>query len=224
MARYTITLRELTSSLGYDEMIKVFSDYELSDYLTSAEIETINNRGCWSKEQLAKRILNHFWLKEIGFNNAGEFIHNAKDMLAELMESYLPLIYSASIKYDPLVNVDFTEEFTRTNDVDGKANVSNKSNGNGLEVRSDTPMTQVNKSEILQGKYASETSASEGEQNESSENVSSSSENEHYTKTTKGNSGVSATAQKMIEQYRQNIRAINTEIVYALSPLFMGIF
>ena len=224
MARYTITLRELSSSLGYDKIVEIFTSYELSDYLTQKEIAVINERGVWNKEQLAKRIVNHYWLREIGFNNAGEFMLNAKDMLDELMESYLLLIYSASIEYDPLVNVDFTESFSRENNVNGHADGTTSSRGSGLEVRSDTPMGQVNKEDILKGNYASETSANEGEQSETSQNQSATSENEQYVKTTKGNSGVSATAQKMIEQYRDNIRAINSEIVCALSPLFMGIF
>ena len=40
----------------------------------------------------------------------------------------------------------------------------------------------------------------------------------------KGNSGVSATAQKMVEQYRDNIRAIDYEIIKELNDLFMGLF
>lgn len=47
---------------------------------------------------------------------------------------------------------------------------------------------------------------------------------ESYTKTIHGNSGVSATAQKMIEQYRDNIRAIDREIITKLEPLFMGLY
>ena len=51
-----------------------------------------------------------------------------------------------------------------------------------------------------------------------------SSRTEAYTKRMIGNSGVSATAQKMIEQYRNNIRAINREIIDKLSILFMGLY
>ena len=40
----------------------------------------------------------------------------------------------------------------------------------------------------------------------------------------KGNSGVSATAQKMIEQYRQNIIAIDRDIIQELNILFMGLY
>ena len=55
--------------------------------------------------------------------------------------------------------------------------------------------------------------------NNSTSNIS-----ENYTKRVKGNSGVSATAQKMIAQYRDNIRAIDREIIEKLDILFMGLY
>ena len=39
-----------------------------------------------------------------------------EDTLKETMETYAPLLYTASIKFDPLVNVDFTETFNRTSE------------------------------------------------------------------------------------------------------------
>ena len=85
-------------------------------------------------------------------------------------------------------------------------------------------MGQIDKSEILQGKYASSTGANETENNINDQSNSQGTGTERYTKQTKGNSGVSATAQALIKQYRDVIRAVNTEIVYQLEPLFMGIY
>ena len=45
-----------------------------------------------------------------------------------------------------------------------------------------------------------------------------------YTKRVKGNSGVSATAQRMVQQFRDNIRAIDYEIITELEDLFMIIY
>lgn len=220
MSKYTMEIRELISTFGEDEVKGYFMDYELSDYLTPEEIKVINDRGVWSKEQLAKRIIEHYYTREIGTDAIGQFILFAKDKMHEIMETYAPLIYSASIKYDPLVNVDYTETYSGTSD--SSSNSSSTSNGSGLTVNSDTPQGQINKSEILQGKFASSTGANETEN--SVEDTSSNSGNQNYTKTMRGNSGVSATAQKMILQYRENIRALNTEIIYELDPLFMGIY
>lgn len=220
MSKYTFNLRELISTFGEEEVKSWFMDYELSDFLDDEEIKVIVDKGVWSKDQLAKRIVDHFFLREIGTDSTGSFQLFVRDKMHEIMETYAPLIYSASIKYDPLVNVNFTETYSGTTDSSSRSNSS--STGSGLTVNSDTPQGQISKSQILQGKYASSTGA-----NETENNVTDSSANngrEDYIKTTKGNSGVSATSQKMIVQYRENIRALNTEIVYELEPLFMGLY
>ena len=224
MSKYTFDIRELVSTFGEDEVKSWFMQYDLSDFLTDEEIKVITDRGVWSKEQLAKRIIDHFFLSEIGTNATGSFILFAKDKMNEIMETYAPLIYSASIKYDPLVNVDFTETYKGTSASNSQTDSNSTTNSSGLNVSSDTPQGQISKSAILGGSYASSTDANEntGTTTDSSSNTGN--DSQEYTKTTKGNSGVSATAQAMIRQYRDNIRAINTEIVYELEPLFMGLY
>lgn len=224
MARYTYTLREVISTFGEEKVKSWFMDYELTDFLTPEEITVINERGVWSKEQLANRIVRHYLNREVGSEGIGKFMNDVKDMMDELMESYAPLIYSASIKYDPLVNVDFTEEFERTSDSQSQTNSLTNGKGTGLTIQSDTPQGEISKDEILSGKYASSTTGSETSNQSQDMATNSGSGNEQYTKRTRGNSGVSATAQRMIQLYRDNIRAINSEIVYALEPLFMSIY
>lgn len=220
MSKYTFELREVVSTFGRDEVKRWFSDYELSDYLTAEEIAVIEEKGVWSKDQLAERIVDHYYTREIGTDAIGQFQLFIKDSMREIMETYAPILYSASIKYDPLVNVNFSETYSGTSGASSNSNST--TNGSGLVVNSDTPQGQINKNEILQGKYASSTGANE---NSSSGTTSTDSNGrEEYVKTTKGNSGVSATSQAMIKQYRDVIRAVNTEIVYELEPLFMGLY
>lgn len=218
MSKFTFELRELISTFGEDEVKSWFMDYKLSDFLSPDEIAVIEARGTWSKEQLAKRIIDHYYMREVGSDSVGRFKLFAKDTMNEIMESYAPLIYSLSIKYDPLNNMDYTETYTGSND--SNTNSSSKANGSGLTVGSDTPQGRISKSAILAGDYASSTSASENENtvNDTSSNVG----NQRYSKNIKGNSGVKA--QELIREYRQNIRALNTEIVYKLEPLFMGLY
>lgn len=211
MAKYSIELRELVETFGKDEIIKWFCDYELTDYLTADEIKIINTRGTWSKQKLAKKIIDHYYMREIGFETPGLFMQRAKVAMQEIMEEKLPLIYSACIKYDPLVNVDFTETYAGKNSGDSQSNTS------GLNIHSDTPQSQVDKAQILQGKYASSTDGSE------TTDKTTTNGNDEYVKTMKGNSGVSATAQKMIQQYRENIIMIDRDIINDLSKLFIGI-
>lgn len=224
MAKFTMETRELVSTFGEDVVKSWFEDYELSDFLTAEEIAVITERGVWNKDQLASRIIDHYFTREIGTDAIGQFILFAKDKMKEVMETYAPLLYSASIKYDPLVNVDYLEEYNRTSDNTSKSNSTSTSSGNGLTINSDTPQGEIDKAKVLEGKYASSTSGNETNNDIKDETKSEGAGNEHYTKRTKGNSGVSATAQALIKQYRDSIRAINTEIVYELEPLFMGLY
>lgn len=219
MSKYTMELRELFTPIKFnpplytrEEVEGFFKDYNINEYLTPEQIDVINSTNVWSKDRLARKIVDHFYMREIGGETIGLFKHYAKVTMQELMEEYLPLIYSSAIKYDPLVNVDFTETFERT------ANNTGNANSSGLGVASDTPQGRISKTGILAGDYASSTSASENETSSTSDSA------EEYTKRVKGNSGVSATAQKMVEQYRANIRAIDREIIEKLEPLFMGLY
>lgn len=235
MAKYTFELRELFTPIKFNppiytraEVENFFKDYELNDYLSSEQIQTITTFGVWSKDKLARKIVDHYYMRESGFETIGLFKHYAKVTMQELMEKYLPLIYSASIEYDPLINVDYTETFNRTADItnEGQSNSSSSNNSSSIGINSDTPQGQINKTTILQGKYASSTAGSENESSIEDETTTTSSSNneEEYTKRIIGNSGVSATAQKMIEQYRQNIIAIDSEIIKELNILFMGLY
>lgn len=220
MARYTIEFRNVIDMFGEDTVRGWFEDYELSNYLTDDEIAVITSRGVWSKSKLAQAILDHYYMYEIGFETPALFKHQAKVLMRELMEEKAPLIYSAAIKYDPLVNVDYTESYTGSN---GSTSTSNSTSSNsGLTVNSDTPQGQISKSAILGGAYASSTGA-----NETSNNVNdttNSTGTNEYSKRVKGNSGVSATAQKMIQQYRDNIIMINRDIIKDMNSLFMAIY
>ena len=212
MAKYTIELRRLCDIYTRDIVEGWFKDYELSDYLTADEIQVIEDRGTWSKNKLAKKIVDNFFMREIGFETPALFKLMVKNKMNNIMESKLPLIYSASIEYDPLVNVDFETTLSRRVDDAGTNNAS------GLTINSDTPQGQISKAEILAGTYASSTQGGESTNSTANQTIESS------TTKTKGNSGVSATAQKMIEQYRQNIRAIDYEIIKELNSLFMGLY
>ena len=218
MAKYTTTFKNLID-MGIktrEQLEAMFEDYELSDFLTADEIEVIEDRGTWDKNKLASKIVDHYYFREIGFETIEKFRYYTRITMKEIMESKLPLIYSASIEYDPLVNVDYTESFNRNL---GTSH-SNSSSGSGVVISSDTPQTNITKANILAGNYASNASATEQEASGSDTTQT----GENYQKTVRGNSGVSATAQKMVEQYRNNIRAIDYEIILELNDLFMGLF
>ena len=231
MSKYTMELRQLFDSTYFSPNIYTrsdiegwFKDYELTDYLTQDEINVINERGIWNKDKLARKIVDHYYMREIGYETPALFKHYAKVYMQEIMEKYLPLIYSASIKYDPLVNVDFTETFNRN--IDNTSNGINTSNSSssGLSVQSDTPQGQITKANILAGNYATSTGANENEISDRTTSETTGATEETYSKKVKGNSGVSATAQKMIQQYRENIISIDRDIIKEIDIIFMGLY
>ena len=224
MAKYTFQLRTLFELYTRETVEGWFKDYQLSDFLTSDEIAVINARGTWTKDRLATKICDHYLMREIGFETPYLFKHYVKVAMKEIMERKLPLIYSASIEYDPLVNVDYSETFTRAINNTLNASSNNTATSSGLTVNSDTPQGQVNKTSILEGRYASSTSAGESTSSTTNQDATSGNTQEASTKAVKGNSGVSATAQKMIQQYRENIIAIDSDIINELNDLFMGLF
>ena len=220
MSKYTVELREIVETFSRDEVESYFKDYNLEDYLTAEEIKVINERGTWSKDKLAKKIVDHYYMHEIGVETVGLFIQRAKVAMQEIMEEKLPLIYSTAIKYDPLVNIDFTETYSGSNS--GSANANTSSSSNGISMDSDTPQGKVSKESILAGEYVSSTTGNENTNVGSSQN--SSEENQEYTRKTKGNSGSLSTSQKLIQQYRENIIMIDRDIIKDLGSLFMSIY
>lgn len=257
---------------GEDEVKSWFSNYELKDYLDDEQIAVINSRGTWSKERLATDIIDYYLMREIGFETPGYFKIRAQNKMRLIMEKYLPLIYTTAIKYDPLVNEDYTETYFEDRSHTDRNNVtresttsdtetvnnsqtatttgsnSNTSTGTSLVVNSDTPQGQINKAEILAGNYASSTQANEstttssgrdestttgssdgkttrsGNDNATETGNNSGEGKTSYTKSSKGNRGVTATSQGLIRQYRENILTINQSIIDELSTLFIGLY
>lgn len=232
MASYTIELRRVCDLYGRDEVESWFKDFNIEDYLTPLQIESIEKAGLWNKEKLAKKIVDHYYMREIGYETPALFKHYAKVTMQEIMEDYLPVIYSNSIEFDPLVNVDFTETFER--EIEGEAqnegssNSTSNSKSDGLSIINNTPQTNITRQNLDSGLYASQVSQSDsnGEitDNTSTNSTGSSNSREISTRHQKGNSGVTATAQALIKQYRETIRAVDREIIERLNVLFMGLF
>lgn len=234
MSRYTIDLRGLVNLYGRDEVEGWFKNYELSDYLTPDQIETITVDSVWNKDRLARDIVDYYFMREIGAETVGLFKHYAKTTMREVMEEKLPLLYSTAMKYNVLDANDYVETLDRetsqnnTSESSASASSQTSTEGSGLSVNSDTPQGQINKQSILGGSYASNTSATENETSGSDSSSTSSTGSsdtagtEKYTRTIKGRNGKSGA--EMVALYRKNIVAINKEIINKLNILFMGIY
>ena len=96
MASYTIELRKLCDYYTREVVEGWFKDYRIEDYLTLEQIQTITEKGVWNKDKLARKIVDHYYMREIGFETPMLFEHYVKMKMQEIMEDYLPVIYSNS--------------------------------------------------------------------------------------------------------------------------------
>ena len=236
MATYTMELRKVIDYYGREEVESWFSSYNLADFLTPEQIQQIQKYNVWSKEKLAKQIVDHYFMREIGFETPALFAHYAKITMNEIMGSYLLKIYTQFLDYDPLSSVDYTEEYTREIDSsqNSSSNGSSESNSTnsaeGFNINNDTPQKRITKQELNSGIYASSTNQSETS-SKIKDNTSTNSEAqgtaktlEKYTHTMKGDNGVIVTNQYLVRQSRELATNFNLEIINDLNKLFMGLY
>lgn len=228
MATYTIELRALIGLYGRDEVESWFSSYNLEDCLTPEQIQTIEKYNVWTKEKLAKQIVDHYYMREIGFETPALFSHYAKLTMNEIMPRYLLKIYTQFLEYDPLSSVDYTEEYIREieGNTEGSSNSNSKNNAEGMNINNDTPQQNITKQKLENGVFASSTSQSETSSNIHDEtNTEATSKTvEKYTHSMKGDNGVIVTNQYLVREFRELAISFNEEIIYELNKLFMGLY
>ena len=68
MSKYTLQLRELFEPIKFNpplysrsDIESWFKEYNLEDYLTQEQINSINKANIWSKEKLARKIVDHYY-------------------------------------------------------------------------------------------------------------------------------------------------------------------
>ena len=232
MAKYTIELRKICDIYGREEVENWFKDYNINYFLTPTQIEQIEKFNVWSKDRLATKIVDHYFMREIGFETPALFKHYAHVYMQEIMERKLPKIYSLFLEYDPLSNVDYIETYERkisgTQQGQGTSNSNSSSSASGLNINNDTPQTRVNKQDLNSGAYASNVNQSDTSSNiedETKTTSSGSSETtETYTHHMEGDNGVIVTNQYLVREYRELISAVDEEIILELNKLFMGLY
>lgn len=209
MAQFTFTLQELESLVGNNELKEWFKAYNLLDYLTPEEITVIRTRNTWNEDKLAQDIIDHYYLREIGLETPALFKLKLKAKLNDVFEEKAPLLYTMSLKFDPLNEFEITE-----NSESHDAGVIDN-NGSSLQINSTTPQGEINKSDILGGRYASSTVGNENS------NISQTGNDNNTSRTSKGHN---SSPYRLIQEYRNNIIAFNKDIISDLSELFIGIY
>lgn len=177
------------------------------------------------KPILERKILLHYYTREIAFETVGLFKLKLYSKMMDIMPYYNRLYESVGIEFDPLENVNYTKTYTR--DIDGTEDISGEGttsgDSNSLSKLLDTPQGSLEG--LLGDKYL--TSATTNESSNSSKQKSSSNRThgtkEGYSETTKGKQGGDSYA-KMLMEYRDTILNIDMMIIRELEELFFALW
>lgn len=137
------------------------------------------------REVLEKKILKHYYVREIGMETVGLWKHYLDMKMNEIMPYYNQLYKSELLEFNPLYDVDVTREHERTNVEDS---VSTKE-GNTVQDKEDTRTTK-----------GSETTNNSGDKTKTSNDVESGESEISYTGDT-----------KLVENVTKNSENIRTQ-------------
>lgn len=128
MATYTTELRTICASLGSGSS---GSDFRDADRLIPDTWEHIftNNWNTFDpnyKVVLCGKILKHYWMREIGTETVGLFLHYLDARMGEIMPYYNELYKSASYEFNPLHDYEVTHTSQRTQVGDTDSSTTNE--------------------------------------------------------------------------------------------------
>lgn len=178
------------------ELREVVKDCDIFDRCDPFPIWDECHRG-----ELEKKIIEHYYFRQIGFETVGRFKFKLNTRLREIMPRMNKLYKTTLYKYNPIENYNMEEQGTNKRKADSET----------LGKYADTPGSEVDG--VLEGKYL--TNATHGTDKSSGE------ENHYFTR--HGNIGVTTT-QQMIQQERDIIIDLDMMIIDELKDLFIGVF
>ena len=147
-AKYTVILRDLMNN----EMTKALIDKALSNYPLYAPATTLGELATLipTREELNKKLLNHYKYREIGFETVGRFLDELEISMDEIMPHYNQLYKSIETMVtieDPFANVDIIEEYIEqrkdTTTSTGTINEATTSTGTTNEATTSTGTTNA---------------------------------------------------------------------------------
>lgn len=148
-AKYTVILRDLMNN----EMTKALIDKALSNYPLYTPAATLGELATLipTREELNKKLLNHYKYREIGFETVGRFLDELEISMDEIMPHYNQLYKSIETMVtieDPFANVDIIEEYTEqrkdTTTSTGTINETAATTGTTNAATSNTGTTTAN--------------------------------------------------------------------------------
>lgn len=228
MSKYTTEVRFICESKGgYSSSVDADKINEVLDRswnkIFTSDVQFFDESY---RPLLCKKILKHYYLREIGSETAGTWIFWMNTRLEEIMPYYNEVYKSARMDFNPLFDVDVTREHDGTNATTNVLQTEGKteegSQGKQTELYSDTPQGQIQQIEAMN--YLTSATVTNTEQSRNMEGTSSSNSQtdgtEKYIEKVTGKQGT-GTYSSMIKEYRDILLNIDMQVIEEFSDLFM---
>lgn len=203
LAKYTIELGSLIKN-GFDIGLSE-KDYPIFDE---------NYR-----KVLNQKIIDHYYLNEIGQETAERFKFTLNRTMREVMPMFNKLYLSEKLNVEPITRYSVTETGNRKSG--GKTNITGTTQTNDKNVYSEVPNGLLRQIDIDADTYATNATL---QRNDNTSNANTLAENtEDYVRSITGNNP-SKTDIEMLKEYRDSLINIDMLVIESLSKCFMGIF
>ena len=194
---------------------------------------------------LCKKILKHYYLREIGCETVGIWLLWMNTKLEEIMPYYNKLYESELIKFNPMYDVDWNRKGNKTGNESGSGSRSTSGNNSGTNTQSgtssntrkdlysDTPqgaLTGIERETYLTNARKVSDSGETGvnastsgsyEDSESSSNKVDTTED--YVESVSGKQGGSSYS-KLLNEFRETFLNIDMQVIENFEEMFMGMW
>ena len=217
MSKYTMELRTVVNHTD------IFNNLDFPFYSDSIEL----------KEKFKKQFIEYYFYDEIGFSTINKFVSRLHNLLSIKMDYYKQL-YETELRckdIDFMLNKDLEETYEKEVNSNSQSNSVSKGNGNVVNTANSESknLTTPNQQFTLENNYVDGISQNDGrsESNTSnniqSENTSRGNGKELTKLVSKGNIGITSSAE-LLDKWRKVLININEQIIDDCSILFMGVY
>lgn len=247
MSKYTTEVRFICESKSGLSESKGFGSVD--EVLNSSWDKIFTSKVSFFDEEyrgvLCKKILKHYYLREIGCETVGIWLLWMNTKLEEIMPYYNKLYESELIKFNPMYDVDWNRKGNKTGNESGSGSRSTSGNNSGTNTQSgtssntrkdlysDTPqgaLTGVESETYLTNARKVSDSGETGvngstsgsyEDSESSSNKVDTTED--YVESVSGKQGGSSYS-KLLNEFRETFLNIDMQVIEEFEEMFMGMW
>lgn len=170
------------------------------------------------KKAFEKKVLDHFWLRQIGLETPGRWLHYFRSRMREIMPYYIQLYKSQALMdtiEDPFGNVDIVETFEE--ETTGTSSEENSGTSNSSHKYSNTPQGSIENLDKYLTEAADDTATTKASSTGEATGTT------RHTMTKKGNQGVNTYAHDM-KELRETFLNIDLAIIEELKDLFLQVY